>query len=44
MQVKVDEMEKDLRFAQMLMKTYVDQIAREKVKIEKAEDAQRILD
>lgn len=44
MQVKVDEMEKDLRFAQMLMKTYVDQIAREKVKAEKAEEAKRILD
>jgi len=26
MQGKFDEMEKDLKFAQMLMKTYVDQI------------------
>jgi hypothetical protein len=36
MQEKLDEMNKDLKFAQMLMKTYVDQIAREKVKIQQA--------
>ena len=34
MQTKYDEMEKDLKFAQMLMKTYVDQIAREQKKID----------
>ena len=38
MQGKVDEMEKDLKFAQMLMKTYVDQIARERVKIERQKE------
>lgn len=32
----MDEINKDLKFAQMLMKTYVDQIAREKVKIQQA--------
>ena len=30
MQVKLEEIEKEMKFAQMLMKTYVDQIAREK--------------
>ncbi len=30
-------MNKDLKFAQMLMKTYVDQIAREKQKIQAAD-------
>ena len=37
MEEKLEEMNKDLKFAQMLMKTYVDQIAREKQKIELAE-------
>jgi hypothetical protein len=30
MEEKLEEINKDLKFAQMLMKTYVDQIAREK--------------
>ena len=34
MEEKLEEMNKDLKFAQMLMKTYVDQIAREKHKIQ----------
>ena len=38
MQGKLEEMEKDLKFAQMLMKTYVDQIARENKKIMALED------
>ena len=37
MEEKLEEINKDLKFAQMLMKTYVDQIAREKQKIELAE-------
>jgi hypothetical protein len=37
MEEKLEEMNKDLKFAQMLMKTYVDQIAREKQKMELAE-------
>jgi len=37
MEEKLEEMNKDLKFAQMLMKTYVDQIAREKKKMELAE-------
>lgn len=37
MEEKLEEINKDLKFAQMLMKTYVDQIAREKQKLELAE-------
>lgn len=37
MEGKLEEMNKDLKFAQMLMKTYVDQIARERQKIEAAQ-------
>jgi len=40
---KAEEMEKDLKFAQMLMKTYVDQIARERVKIERQKEEQELL-
>ncbi len=38
MQGKLEEIEKDLKFAQMLMKTYVDQIARENKKLMALED------
>jgi hypothetical protein len=37
MEEKLEEINKDLKFAQMLMKTYVDQIAREKQKLELVE-------
>lgn len=37
MQGKYEDIEKDLKFAQMLMKTYVDQIAREHKKMEAKE-------
>ncbi len=43
MEGKLEEMEKEMKFAQMLMKTYVDQIAREKVKIERAREQEELV-